>query len=221
MTNTQYTEPTVAHDASVICMHCLGGSSADFADMPLIIKRPGTRRIFPNAPVRPVTLNQGYRMPSWFDIRYMVGNATTEERESREEAADSSKLINTLIEAEHARGVPYSRIVLIGFSQGGAMSLYTGCRFPHSLAGMVCLSGYLLFPNIHLEESAASNRKTPILICHGTQDPMVPHDAGIKTRDFLTTHDWPVSFQDYPMQHEVCIQEIEKVDAFLRQQLDG
>lgn len=221
MTNTQYTEPTIGHDASVIWMHGLGASSADFADMPRIIKRPGTRWIFPNAPVRPVTLNQGYRMPSWFDIRYLASNATTEERESREEAADSSRIITALIEAEHARGVPYARIALIGFSQGGAMSLYTGCRFPHRLAAMVCLSGYLLFPETHLGECAEPNRNTPVLICHGTRDPMVPHDAGVKSREFMKTHGWPVSFNEYPMQHEVCIQEIERVDAFLRQQLDA
>ena len=220
MRNTQYTEPTIAHDASVIWMHGLGASSADFADMPRIIKRPGTRWIFPNAPVRPVTLNNGFQMPSWFDIRYMVGNATTEERESREEAADSAAIINTLIEAEHARGIPYSRIVLIGFSQGGAMSLYTGCRFPHRLAGMVCLSGYLLFPASHLAASSSENKTTPMLICHGTQDPMVPYSAGTLTRDYLKTHGWPVSFHDYPMQHEVCLEEIQKVDEFLHKHLD-
>ena len=160
-------------------------------------------------------------MPSWFDIRFLASDATTEERESREEAADSSQIINALIESEHARGVPYERIALIGFSQGGAMSLYTGCRFPHRLAGMVCLSGYLLFPDIHLEECADPNRKTQVLICHGTHDPMVPYDAGVRSREFMVEHGWPVAFKDYPMQHEVCIQEIERVDAFLRQVLDA
>ena len=121
-------EPTASHDASVIWMHGLGASAHDFADMPRIISRPGTRWVFPNAPVRPVTLNNGWKMPSWFDIRYLAGESDGE-RECPIEAQESADIISKLIEAEHSRGVPYNRIILIGFSQGGAMSLYTGCRF--------------------------------------------------------------------------------------------
>lgn len=220
MTETQTTEPSENHDASVIWMHGLGASSSDFADMPRIIKRPGTRWVFPNAPVRAVTLNNGYPMPSWYDIRFMDGEEQGRDRESYEEAVNSGQIINALIEAEHARGVPYSRIVLIGFSQGGAMSLFTGCRFPERLAGMVCLSGYMLFPDRTLVECSDANRKTPVLVCHGTQDPMVKYESGFLTSEFLYENGWPVSFHDYPMQHEVCMEEVEQVDAFLREILD-
>ena len=90
---------------------------------------------------------------------------------------ESSEIIADLIEAEHAKGIPYHRIILVGFSQGGAMSLYTGCRFSERLAGMVCLSGYLLFPEKHMGECSDANRDTPVLICHGTRDDMVPFSA--------------------------------------------
>ena len=220
MSETLYREPTAAHDASVIWMHGLGASSADFIDMPRIITRPGTRWVFPNAPVRPVTLNNGWRMPSWFDIRFLDGDEHSEDRESREEAADSHRIISALIEEEHEKGIPYSRIVLVGFSQGGAMSLYTGCRFPHRLAGMVCLSGYVLFHESHIIDSHSENRNTPVLLCHGTNDEMVPYRSGFLTAGFMKENGWPVTFEDYPMQHEICMPEINRVGEFLAQVLD-
>ena len=212
-------EPTVKHDASVIWMHGLGASAHDFADMPRIISRPGTRWVFPNAPVRPVTLNNGWRMPSWFDIRHLVGQSN-DERECPDEAQESAEIIMSLIEDEHARGVPYNRIVLVGFSQGGAMSLYTGSRFSQRIAGMVCMSGYLIFPEVHMDVSHSSNRDTPILVCHGTRDDMVPFTAGQKTVEFLRENGWEVDFEHYPMFHEVCMSEIEKVGEFFSKILD-
>ena len=212
-------EPTVKHDASVIWMHGLGASAHDFADMPRIISRPGTRWVFPNAPVRPVTLNNGWRMPSWFDIRHLAGQSD-DERECPDEAQESAEIIMSLIEDEHARGIPYNRIVLVGFSQGGAMSLYTGCRFSQRIAGMVCMSGYLIFPEVHMDVSHSSNRDTPILVCHGTRDDMVPFTAGQKTVDFLRENGWEVDFEHYPMFHEVCMSEIEKVGKFFSEILD-
>ena len=219
MTDPIVVEPTEAHDASIIWMHGLGASAHDFADMPRIIPRPGTRWVFPNAPVRPVTLNNGWRMPSWFDIRYLAGESDGE-RECPEEAQESAEMIIALIEEEHARGIPYNRIVLVGFSQGGAMSLYTGCRFPEKIAGMACLSGYLIFPEFHLDACQPANRNTPILICHGTRDDMVPLDAGQRTTEFLRENGWPVEFEQYPMFHEVCMSEIRRVEEFFSEVLD-
>ena len=164
MTDPIVVEPTSEHDASIIWMHGLGASAQDFADMPRIIPRPGTRWIFPNAPMRPVTLNNGWRMPSWFDIRFLGAGAGESERECPVEAQESAELIISLIEEEHARGIPYNRIVLIGFSQGGAMSLYLGCRFPERIAGMVCLSGYLIFHDAHMEACHEANRLSLIHI---------------------------------------------------------
>ena len=200
-------------------MHGLGASAHDFADMPRIISRPGTRWVFPNAPVRPVTLNNGWRMPSWFDIRHLVGQSN-DERECPDEAQESAEIIMSLIEDEHARGIPYNRIVLVGFSQGGAMSLYTGCRFSQRIAGMVCMSGYLIFPEVHMDVSHSSNRDTPILVCHGTRDDMVPFTAGQKTVEFLRENGWEVDFEHYPMFHEVCMEEIRCIDSFLQEILD-
>mgnify|MGYP002883331955 CR=1 FL=1 len=219
MTTPIVVEPKEDHDASIIWMHGLGASAHDFADMPRLMSRPGTRWIFPNAPVRPVTLNNGWRMPSWFDIRYLAGESDGE-RECPIEAEESSQMINDLIEEEHSRGVPYERIILVGFSQGGAMSLYTGCRFPERIAGMVCLSGYLVFPEVHMSSVSEANRSTPILVCHGIRDDMVPFLSGQKTVEFLRENGWSVEFESYPMFHEVCMPEIERVDAFFRTVLD-
>ncbi len=212
-------EPSASHDASIIWMHGLGASAHDFVDMPRLITRPGTRWIFPNAPIRPVTLNNGWKMPSWFDIRYLAGQSEGE-RECPMEAQESSEIIAEIIAKEHNQGIPYERIVLVGFSQGGAMSLYTGCRFPHRIAGMVCLSGYLLFPEKHLEACSESNRETPILLCHGIRDDMVPFTAGEQSVAFLREHGWPIEFESYPMFHEVCMAEINRVGTFLGQILD-
>jgi phospholipase/carboxylesterase len=220
MSSPLVTEPTAAHDASIIWMHGLGASANDFADMPGIIPRPGTRWIFPNAPVRPVTLNNGMRMRSWFDIRYMGGGEESGERESPEEAADSHRIITELIEAEHAKGIPAHRIVLVGFSQGGAMSLYTGTRTTETLAGMVCLSGYLLFNEVQLEAAHPNNRQTPVLICHGTHDDVVPYRSGFLSAGFMKTHGWPVAFEEYPMQHEVSMPEIRRIGEFFAEVLD-
>ena len=212
-------EPTATHDASIIWMHGLGASAHDFVDMPRIISRPGTRWVFPNAPVRPVTLNNGWRMPSWFDIRYLAGESDGE-RECPIEAQESSEIIADIIEAEHAKGIPYHRIILVGFSQGGAMSLYTGCRFSERLAGMVCLSGYLLFPEKHMSECSDANRDTPVLICHGTRDDMVPFSAGQLSCEFLQENGWSVEFEQYVMFHEVCMSEIQRVGQFFAKVLD-
>ena len=212
-------EPTATHDASIIWMHGLGASAHDFVDMPRIISRPGTRWVFPNAPVRPVTLNNGWRMPSWFDIRYLAGESDGE-RECPIEAQESSEIIADLIETEHAKGIPHHRIILVGFSQGGAMSLYTGCRFSERLAGMVCLSGYLLFPEKHMGECSDANRDTPVLICHGTRDDMVPFSAGQLSCEFLQENGWSVEFEQYMMFHEVCMSEIQRVGQFFSKVLD-
>tara|TARA_B100001996_G_C18631649_1_gene582007 strand:- start:201 stop:680 length:480 start_codon:yes stop_codon:yes gene_type:complete len=159
-------------------------------------------------------------MPSWFDIRFLAESPEDKGRECPVEAEDSAGIIRSLIQREHEKGVPYERIVLIGFSQGGAMSLYTGCRYPNRLAGMVCLSGYLLFHDAHITASDDANRNTPILICHGTRDDMVPHWAAQESVNFLKEGGWPVEFEEYPISHEISMTEIEKVSVFLSKILD-
>ena len=170
--------------------------------------------------MRKVTLNHGWRMPSWFDIRFLGAGAGESERECPVEAQESADYIASLIEEEHDRGIPYNRIVLIGFSQGGAMSLYLGCRFPERIAGMVCLSGYLIFHDIHMEACHEANRTTPVLVCHGTRDDMVPLSSSERTVEFLRNNGWPVEFEEYPLFHEVCIEEIRRVESFFSKILD-
>jgi phospholipase/carboxylesterase len=220
MLDCLYVEAEEKHDASVIWMHGLGATSADFVDMPRFIKRPNTRWVFPQSPSRAVTLNNGMIMPSWFDIRYLGGGDVSGERESQEEAKESGDLISELIDTEHESGISYERIVIIGFSQGGAMSLYTGCRFPHKLAGIICLSGYLLFNETHIESSHDANRDTPILIQHGVLDEMVPFIAGERSFEFLSENGWAVEFDSYRMGHEVCNQEIARIGQFISKILD-
>jgi len=202
---------------SIIWMHGLGADGHDFSPIIPWIQRPDLRVVLPHAPVRRVTLNDGMRMRSWFDIRYIGGGSESGERECPNESAESAALIEQIIENEHMRGVPYDRIALVGFSQGGAMSLYTGCRFSHRLAGMACLSGYLLFNEEHLDASSEENRKTPVLICHGTYDPMVPYDGGRLSAEFLDEHGWPTQFNTYQMAHEVLPQEIEDLRLWLEE----
>jgi len=134
---------------------------------------------------------------------------------------ESAALIRSLIEDEIESGIPSDRIALIGFSQGGAMALFEGCRHPNKLAAMVCLSGYLLFPDDHMKERSESNRDTPVLLQHGTHDPMVPFDAGRQSAKFLTENGWPTEFDRYPMGHEVCMPEINRIGNFLSTVLDG
>lgn len=218
MTDPLLVEATMEHESSIIWMHGLGASAEDFIDMPRIINRPGTRWIFPNAPVRPVTLNNGWRMRSWFDIRHL--GRDSDNRECAVEAAESADIVGELIESEHALGIPYNRIVLVGFSQGGAMSLYIGCRYPHRLAGMVCLSGHLIFKGSHVDASHDANRDTPILICHGNRDDIVPFESAQLSEKILSENGWQVEFKAYPMFHEVSMEEIHAVADFIKAVLD-
>ena len=211
-------EATATHESSIIWMHGLGASANDFADMPRIMNRPGTRWIFPNAPVRPVTLNNGWRMRSWFDIRHL--GRDDDNRECAIESAESAEMIGELIKSEHARGIPYNRIALVGFSQGGAMSLYVGCRYPNRLAGMVCLSGHMIFKSTHVADSHDANRDTPVLMCHGSRDDIVPLSSAELSEKILRENGWPVDFETYPMFHEVCMEEIQAVGEFLQSILD-
>ena len=156
MLETIVHESTAEHTGTVIWMHGLGSDGHDFESLVPRIDSPHTRFVFPHAPIRPVTMNGGMRMRSWYDIRNLVSGPCND-RESLEEVEESHTLLLELIESEQQNGIPFKKIILAGFSQGGAMSLYTGCRFPHQLARIMVLSGYLLFPDAHKTESHPSN----------------------------------------------------------------
>ena len=203
---------------SVIWLHGLGADGNDFAAMvPQLDLRscPPIRFIFPHAPSMPVTVNGGYVMPAWYDI---VG-ANLVDRQDAAGIQKSEKAIVALIEQEVARGIPYERIVLAGFSQGCAMALHTGLRLPHRLAGIMALSGYLPLADRFPLERHTANAHTPVFMAHGTQDPVVILKRGEDSRDALKALGHPVQWHTYPMPHSVHPQEIADIAAFLKQVL--
>lgn len=204
--------------SSIIWLHGLGASGHDFADMPeeLNLQACGAIRfIFPHAPVMPVTLNNGMPMRSWYDIEQLSPNAREDEKGLR----TSQKLVEELIEAERARGVPANRIVLAGFSQGCAMTLQTGLRHPETLAGLMCLSGYVPIRATLAAERHAANQNTPIFMAHGVYDPVVVIARATQSRDLLTGLGYHVEWQQYPIEHAVSDQEIQHIGAWLRKVL--
>ena len=208
-------ESTAEHTGTVIWMHGLGADGHDFESLVPMMDSPHTRFVFPHAPIRPVTMNGGMRMRSWYDIRNHVSGPHND-RESLEEVEESHTLLLELIESEQQNGIPFKQIILAGFSQGGAMSLYTGCRFPHQLAGIMVLSSYLLFPDAHKTESHPSNIQTPILFCHGSYDPMVDIiQAGKKSYDLLVEEGRTCEWHEYPMGHEVCMPEVREISRWI------
>ncbi len=200
--------------ASVIWLHGLGADGHDFEPIVpyLGVDDLGVRFVFPHAPRRPVTINMGLIMRAWYDIRGLDLNREQDERGIQ----DSAQKIADLLEREHARGVPYERIVLAGFSQGGAMALHVGLRYAERLAGIVALSCYLLFPERLEQERSEANLGLPVFQGHGSLDPMVPVEYGMQARDTLVQLGYPVEWHEYPMGHEVHPQEIADIGTFLR-----
>jgi phospholipase/carboxylesterase len=204
--------------ASIIWMHGLGADAHDFEPIVPELVRPGDppwRFVFPNAPQRPVTINGGMRMRAWYDIKSL-------ERGGVEDAAgfrDSDAAIRELIAREGERGIPPSRIVLAGFSQGGALSLYTAPRFPQGLAGVVALSSYVPLRGSFSSERSPANDATPLFMAHGRSDMVVLPSFGRESRDFLETQGYAVEWHEYPMAHSLCPPEIAHIGAFLRRVL--
>ena len=207
--------------ASVIWMHGLGADGNDF--VPIVNEldlsgTPPTRFVFPHAPKRPVTINNGFVMRAWYDISFgdLEGNSR---RADAAGVRESQEQIHALIERELKRGVAARRIVLAGFSQGGAMALHTGLRYPEKLAGIMALSTYLPLAESLALEAAAANKATPIFMAHGTFDPVVPLVMGAGSMTFLAGLGYKVEWKQYPMQHSVCPEEMEDIGAWLRKTL--
>jgi len=206
--------PAAPARASVLILHGLGADGTDFlpfADAMDLDAVGPVRFVFPRAPERPVTANGGHRMRAWYDILAFGGAAREDEAGLRESFA----AVHGLLEREMARGVPAERIVLAGFSQGCAITLGAGLRFPHRLAGLVGMSGYLPLAETLAAERHAANAATPVLLAHGTRDPMIQLARGEATRDALQAAGYPVQWQAYPMEHSVCMEEVRDVQAFL------
>lgn len=200
--------------AAVIWLHGLGADGHDFAGLVPELDLSGCppiRFIFPHAPSMPVTVNGGYVMPAWYDIR----GADLLSRQDDAGIRTSEQAIHALIAREIARGIAAEHIVLAGFSQGSAMALHTGLRYPHTLAGIVALSGYLPLAETFAAERAAANARTPVFMAHGSQDPVVLPVRGEASRDLLTGLDYDVQWHSYPMPHSVHPREIIDISAFL------
>ena len=202
-----------APSASVIWMHGLGADGHDFEPIVPELGLPGTlqvRFIFPNAPVRPVTLNMGMALRAWYDIIEIGGG-----REDGEGLRASQAAIEQLIAAEVARGIPASRIVLAGFSQGGAIAFQTGLRHPQRLAGIMALSTYLPLAGTVEDERSAANRDLPVFMAHGSVDPVISISRAQQSRKMLEALGYPLEWHEYPMPHSVCPQEITDISDWL------
>lgn len=204
--------------AAVVWLHGLGADGNDFAGLVPELDLsgcPAIRFIFPHAPAMPVTVNGGYVMPAWYDIF----GANLVDRQDAAGIRASAQAVAALIEHEIARGIPASRIVLAGFSQGCAMALHTGLRFPHTLAGIMALSGYLPLAEHFAAERTAANAHTPIFMAHGSQDPVVVPARGEASRDLLASLGYPVQWHSYPMPHSLHPREVTDIAIFLKQVL--
>ncbi|MEM1243322.1 MAG: alpha/beta hydrolase-fold protein [Pseudomonadota bacterium] len=210
-------EPEKAAQYSIIWLHGLGADGNDF--VPIVnelnpLKHP-IRFVFPHAPIRPVTLNQGMMMRAWFDIIAIDPNAP----EDIQGLQASQKLIHELIATEKNKGIEYQNIFLAGFSQGGALALYTGLRYPEQLAGVIALSCFLPSYQQLLTERSLVNNEIPIFMAHGNADNILPMILGQATKTFLQQAGYPVEWHEYPMQHQVCIEEIQAVSTFIHRNL--
>ena len=205
-------------DAAVIWMHGLGADGNDFVPIVEELDLPaerGIRFIFPNAPMRPVTINGGAVMRAWYDI---VGSDLTNRGDERG-IRDSQQRIEQLIAREKTRGIASSQLLLAGFSQGGVIALQAGLRHPERLAGIMALSTYLALPQVLAAEAHAANAGVPIFMAHGTGDSMIRPAWAEASRRALEAQGYPVEWHAYPMQHSVCIEEVRDVSAWLKRVL--
>jgi phospholipase/carboxylesterase len=205
--------------ASVIWFHGLGADGHDFEPIvpELALDELPLRFVFPHAPIRPVTINAGMTMRAWFDVIGLDRRSPQDEPGIRESEAQA----RALIARENERGIPCSRIVLAGFSQGGAVALHTALRYPERLAGVIGLSTFLPLQHRLDAEASEANRGLPAFIAHGTQDPLVVPALGEATRDALVARGHAVEWKTYPMPHAVCAEEIEDIRDWLGRTLRG
>jgi phospholipase/carboxylesterase len=204
---------------SIIWMHGLGADAHDFEPLvPELAPSLGcaVRFVFPNAPVRPITINGGYAMRAWFDIMGFNSDAPHDEKGIRL----STEAISALIRRENERGVPTNRIVLAGFSQGAAMAVFAGVRHPERLGGIMSLSGFAPLASTIDAERQAANQDTPIFAAHGTQDPVLPLQWGRHLHEMLESRGYPVEWHEYPMPHTVSMDEVQDVGRWLRRVCD-
>jgi len=201
--------------ASIIWLHGLGADGHDFESIVPQLGLPddlAIRFIFPHAPAMPISLNGGYIMPAWYDIKQ---NDLGLEHD-RHGIQQSSQSIQMLIEREQMRGIAAERIILAGFSQGAAMALHLGLRQNNKLAGIMALSGYLLLPTETTDWQPATNTP-PIFMAHGNHDPVVDYSLGQRSCRQLQSHHYSVAWHSYPMEHSVCTEEVQDIGQWIQQ----
>ena len=201
--------------ASIIWMHGLGADGNDFAPLAGEIDLPfGVRYIFPHAPPMPVSINGGYVMRAWYDI-----SDAAIRREDEAGVRASQRSVEALIAREKARGIAANRIVLAGFSQGGAIALHTGLRHAERLAGIMALSTYVPLADKLAAEASPANRDAPIFMAHGTHDPVISVARAKESHDLLLQLDYKIEWHEYRMEHSVCPQELADLGEWLRRVL--
>jgi len=213
-------EPAATADAAVIWLHGLGADGYDFVPIVDELRLPPTlavRFVFPHARPRPVTINNGFVMRAWYDITGLGADRKEDDAGIRESAG----LVNSYIEQQNARGVATDRIVLAGFSQGGAIALQASLRYPKRLGGVMALSTYLPLQGSVAAEASPANKAVPILMCHGLRDPMIAAAIGKASRDQLVSLGYTVEWQSYPMEHQVCMEEVLDISRWLQARLES
>jgi phospholipase/carboxylesterase len=210
--------PAAKPTAAVIWLHGLGADGNDFVPIVPELRLPETlaaRFIFPHAQERPVTINNGYVMRAWYDIKALALSGAEDEVGIRESEAE----IGALIQEQLADGIAANKIVVAGFSQGGAIALQTALRYPQRLAGIMALSTYLPLRGTLAAEASQENRDVPILMCHGVQDFVVPMHLGEASRDALKALGYEIEWRTYPMEHSVCAEEVAHISRWLTEKL--
>ena len=201
-------------DAAVIWLHGLGANGNDFVPIVQQLNLPADlaiRFIFPHAPIRPITINQGVEMPGWYDI----SSLSIVDGQDDDGINQSSKAIHQLCAQQEEQGIDSTRIILAGFSQGGAIALHCGLNYPKPLAGIMALSAYLPQCTSLDSDSTSANRATPLFMAHGQQDDVVAPDYGKQSCERLRAAGHEVSWHEYPMAHSVCMEEIEDIQNWL------
>lgn len=218
MQDFQYIEIETGENptAAVIWLHGLGASGHDFEPIVPELGLPedaAVRFIFPHAPNLPVTINGGMSMPAWYDIKAMDIDRVVDTEQLRA-SADS---VARLVEREKKKGVPADRIIIAGFSQGGAVAYELGLSYPERLGGILALSTY--FATAKTVQCSEANADVPISVYHGTFDPMVPESLGVRSVETLKEMGYDPSYQTFPMEHSVCLEEIQDIGRFIRRHL--